>query len=330
MSFFSIAQRRSARKCAVIGCSGVGAAVAHSLSQCGFIDQLVLIDPNQRAADGLAADLACAVPMGTSMDLWAGEYSDLADCSLIVLALGHGYLHESAHADLIELNLPIVRRAVANVTAHTHDGCVVVLSRPCEIMTHAVMRYAGMPQHKVMGIGTLAQTLYLRKMLGKYLGVDARQLESMILGQSDAHGFLCQGSMRVCGARIEDYLGAIGRSYDAAMLQSLLDDTLHAFERAEDAFGCAQYAIAQACTLIANCILTDANTILPICTAADALGDVAHCCLSLPCTVGRHGAHPLPDMYLTSAEHEQLRRSAARLHAQMLDAEQILSQNEKT
>ena len=325
MSFFSIAQRYHARKCAVIGCSGVGSAVAHAISQCSFIDQLVLIDPNQRASDGLAADLSCALPIGVSMDLWSGEYSDLGDCSLIVLALGHGYLHESAHADLIELNLPIIRTAIANITAHAQDACIVVLSRPCEIMTYAVLRYAGLPQYKVMGVGTLAQTLYLRKMLGKYLGVDARQLEAMIIGQSDTHGILSPGSMRVCGTRIEDYLGANGRSYDAAMLQSFYDDTLHAFERAEDASGCAQYAIAQACTLILNCILADTNTILPICTAADTLGDVAQCCLSLPCTVGRHGAHPLPDIFLTSTEHEQLRRSAARLHAQMLNAEQILS-----
>ncbi len=327
MSYFSFDQRRSARKCAVIGCSGVGAAVAHTLSQCRFIDQLVLIDPIQRTSDGLAADLACALPMDASIDLWAGDYSDLAECTLIILALGFGHLHESAHADLIELNLPIVRKAVANITAITQDACILVISQPGEIMTYAVTRYAGIAQHKVLGIGTLPATLYLRRMLGKYLGVDARQLDAMIVGQSDAHGILCSKSMRVCGTGIEDYLSALGRSYDTAMLQSLYDDTMHAFIRAEDASGCAQYAIAHACGMIAKCILTDTNTILPICTSADTLGDIARCCLSLPCMVGRHGAHPLPDIFLSSAENEQLRRSAAKLHAQLLDAEQILMQN---
>ncbi len=326
MSYFSIVAKRNANKCAVIGCMGTGAAVASALSHCSLIDALVLIDPDKRIADGLAADLECALDFDSRIDLWAGDYTDLIECSLIILALGQDRLHENAHADLTEINLPIIKKAVAEIAAHNRDAIILTVSEPCDIMTYAVMRHTDLPGHKIMGIGTLLQTLYLRRMLGKYLGVDARQLDAMVLGQADLHGALCPDHVHIGGISIEQYLASIGRTYEKAVLDSLFDDVVQAFERTEAATGRAAFAIAHACKLVAECIFTDSNTVLPICTTTDNLSELAQSCISLPCLVNRHGARPLSNFGIAPTEFEKLRRTAARLHAQMLEAEQIFSQ----
>ncbi len=325
MSYFSFENKHNVNKCAVIGCSGVGATIAQALSQSSALDALVLVDSDKRIADCLAADLCCALDPDASLDIWSGDYSDVANCFLTVLALGHTHVYESAHADLTELNLPIIRKAIADITAYNSESIILVVSEPCEIMTYTVLRYAGLPQNKIIGIGTLPQTLYLRRLLGKYFCVDASQIDAVILGQSGDRGIFCMDNTHIAGMSLEKYLSMFGRNFEKSVIQSIFDDALHTFERAEYAKGRAEYAVARACKLIADCVLNDSNTILPLCIATDKLGEMATSCMSIPCLLGRHGARALPELFIAPAEYELLRRSSARLHTQILDTEQLLS-----
>ena len=80
MSYFSWNTASNSKKCAVIGCTAVGGAISNAILQSELADKLVLIDPNQRLADGLAADLYAALPLHADTDIWAGDYTDLAVC----------------------------------------------------------------------------------------------------------------------------------------------------------------------------------------------------------------------------------------------------------
>ncbi len=113
MAFFTFDSLHRGKKCAVIGCHGAGASIAHSLAHSGLVEALVLIDRDRRLADGQAADICASLPLYTDTDVWAGDYSDVCDCALIVLAIGTSPIYESAHADLALLNLPLVRVAIA-------------------------------------------------------------------------------------------------------------------------------------------------------------------------------------------------------------------------
>lgn len=330
MSYFSFEQKRNINKCAVIGCGSTGAAAAHALLQSGAVDALVLINPDKRISDGLASDLYCALPLDANTDIWAGDYSDLSDCALIILALGHIRLHESAHADLVALNLPMIRNAATNIMANYKDSVILVLSQPCEIMTMALLQYSGLPSHKVVGIGTLPQSLHLRRLLSKFLGADAKQIHARILGGSDGNGVFCLDSIRIGASSIQDHMTATGRSYDRAILQSLYEDTVNAISRAESAGGCATFAVSSACALFSQCCLSDTNTVLPLCTSTQGFADLAQSCQSLPCRVCRQGVYALTEAMILPDELDSLRRVSARMHAQMMDAVQIFyPDNEK-
>ena len=323
MSYYSFHQPHHPNKCAVIGCTGVGIAAAHLLSRSDFIDALVLIDPDQRVSESVAADLCCSLPLNSHTDIWAGDYSDLSDCKLIIFALGHVRLYENAHADLLELNLPLIRKAATGLMAHEPTAIILNLCLPCEITTHALMQYTGLPYYKIAGIGTLPHTLYFRRLLGKYLGVNAWQIHASVIGESE-RGVLCADTISVNGILIDDYLAAIGRGSDKAIIESLYEDTVTTFQRAENATGCVLYANSHACALVARSIFTDANAIFPLCASAHGIADLPQTGLSLPCRIGQHGIVPLPETLMPFGEIDELRRTAARLHAQIMDAEQIL------
>ena len=326
MSYFSWNTASNSKKCAVIGCTAVGGAISNAILQSELADKLVLIDPNQRLADGLAADLYAALPLHADTDIWAGDYTDLADCALIVLALGSSPLNENAHADLAALNAPLIHRAATHIAAYGKEAVVLVVSYPYELMTYIALKYAGLPWERVIGIGTLPLSLLLRRMLSKYLGIDARYVDCTVLGQADPNAAICQDLVRVGTLPLSDYLQASGRNSDPYLLQSLYCDALYATKRAEVANGCAQYTLSNACVQIADAVLNDKNTPMSLCISTQTIPEFPHACLSLPCLLGKKGVRPIPPLTLSSTEMDQLQRCAAHLHAHQLECEQVLAQ----
>lgn len=69
----------------------------------------MLVDINQEKADGEAKDIRHGLPpMGTA-DLYVGEYSDCADCDLIIITAGRGRKSGESRLDLTNENVKIMR-----------------------------------------------------------------------------------------------------------------------------------------------------------------------------------------------------------------------------
>lgn len=62
-----------------------GASIAFALMQKGLFSEMVLIDANHAKAEGEAMDLSHGLPYTASMDIYAGDYKDVADCGLIII-----------------------------------------------------------------------------------------------------------------------------------------------------------------------------------------------------------------------------------------------------
>ena len=76
------------QKAAIIGCGFVGSSTAFALMQKGLFSELVLIDADQKKAHGEAADIAHGRPFAHMMQIYAGDYSDIGDCGLIIITAG--------------------------------------------------------------------------------------------------------------------------------------------------------------------------------------------------------------------------------------------------
>lgn len=323
MSYFSFDLNPQSHKCAVIGCHGVGSVIAHALMQSGLINALVLIDEDIRISDGLAADLCGALPLHGTTDVWAGEYADLVGCDLIVLAIGVVPLYENAQAELVEINTPLIRKAVSSILAYNTNAVLIVASQPQEIMTYMTLRYSGLPQNRVIAPGTLPYAWRLCDLIAKYLNADPTQIRTMILGPANEHATVCWSQTQIFGMALPFYLEATGRSSDALILHSLFEDVQYAHRRAENAFGCAVNSMANAVLLIARAILLNTNTLHAVCTMADAYCEMSHVCMSVPCLLGKGGAFVFPEILPAPPELDHLQKSAAAMRAKLLYAEQL-------
>ena len=73
------------RKVAIIGAGYVGSSIAYAFSIKDIAREIVLIDTNRAKTDGEAKDIRHGLPSMGTVDLYAGDYSDCADCDLIII-----------------------------------------------------------------------------------------------------------------------------------------------------------------------------------------------------------------------------------------------------
>ena len=76
------------RKVAVIGCGFVGSASAFALMQSGLFSEMVLIDADMDRAEGEAMDISHGMPFSRPMKIYAGDYDDIKDASLVIITAG--------------------------------------------------------------------------------------------------------------------------------------------------------------------------------------------------------------------------------------------------
>ena len=167
---------RQPTKVAIVGAGNVGATAAYALLLSGLAAEIVLIDANQKRAEGEAMDLAHAVPFSRPTRVWAGDYEDLAGGAVItILAAGTGQRPGETRLDLARRNAAIVAEIVPRVAQANPDGIILVATNPVDVLTHAAGRISGLSASRVFGSGTTLDTGRFRALLGDHFRVDPRE-----------------------------------------------------------------------------------------------------------------------------------------------------------
>ena len=78
----------SIRKAVMIGCGFVGSASAFSLMQSGMFSEIAMIDADQDKAEGEAMDISHGIPFAKQMKVYAGDYEDVKDASIVIVTAG--------------------------------------------------------------------------------------------------------------------------------------------------------------------------------------------------------------------------------------------------
>ena len=102
-------------KCAVVGCGFVGSAVAYTLLQQQLFSEIVLLDVDFDRAEGEALDMVQGTPFLSPMSVYAGDYPDTADCSLIIIAAGAGQRAGETRMALVARSAAIIEGIVSKI-----------------------------------------------------------------------------------------------------------------------------------------------------------------------------------------------------------------------
>ena len=193
------------QKCAIVGCGAVGATAAYTLLGSGLFNELVLIDINQKKAEGEAMDLSHGGAYLNPVKIYAGSYDDIVDAGLVVITAGANQKPNETRLDLVKKNVAIFKSIIPEIKKRNCEGILLIVANPVDILTYVTLKLSGFPAHRVIGSGTVLDTARLKYVLGRHLQVDPRDVHAYIIGEHGDSELAVWSGAQVAGIHINHF-----------------------------------------------------------------------------------------------------------------------------
>lgn len=297
-------------KVGVVGVGRVGAACALSAVTRGSAREVVLVDLNRARAKAVATDLRYGIPLCPEVTLRDGDYSELAGAAVVMITAG---LNEkgggatdrgdaTGRLKLLDTNIGVFREMVPRIVTAAPEAVLLVVTDPPDPLADLTRQLAG--HDRVLSTGTLLDSLRFRVHLAEQLGVSAKSVEALVVGEHGTSEVLLWSSARVSGVPIAAAVPA-GNSF-AAFRQSVEGDVRYANITIIEGNDASQFGIGIVSTRITEAVLSDERAVLPVGTFNPKYGVT----LSLPCVVGKGGAGQIFEPAMSPEERQAFEKSA--------------------
>ena len=297
-------------KVAIVGCGFVGAASAFALMQSGLFSEMVLIDADQKKAEGEALDISHGLPFAKPMKIYAGTYSDICDAAIVIVTAGAGQKPGETRLDLVKKNVAIFRSIIPEIASCGCEGILLIVANPVDILTDVAVRLSGLPETRVFGSGTVLDTARLKFLLGEHLQVDSRSVHAFIIGEHGDSEIVAWSSANVSGVPINDFCEMRGHYHHSEAMQHIADSVKNSAYEIIEKKHATYYGIAMSVRRICEAIIRDEKSILPLSSVQHGFYGIDDVALSIPVIVGRNGIESTVPIRLSSDEHMSLVRSA--------------------
>ncbi|MGI8513224.1 MAG: hypothetical protein ACR2NH_11430 [Solirubrobacteraceae bacterium] len=235
-----------------------GAAIAHRLSQRGYAD---LIVTESKPPDGWDA------AAGSVLIVLAGKPGDRK-------AAG-------AAADEIRDRLP--------------DTIVLITGEPSAALCDLVLDATAFPRQRVLGLGTVLESMRLRAAVARAAGVAPRDVTGLVLGTAERP------------VPVVSTITIAGLPADQVLYADDLDGLVAAAAAEERP---SEHVVADAVAEIADAVVLDHKRVLPCAVSTQGEYDLEGDCVALPVRIGRDGVEAILEVALTDAERRALEQAA--------------------
>ncbi|MGY4690697.1 L-lactate dehydrogenase [Salibacterium sp. K-3] len=301
----------------IIGAGAVGCSYAYSLLHQGNAGEIVLIDVDTDKADGEAMDLRHGMPFAPApVTIRTGDYTDCRDAYLIVITAGASQKPGETRLDLVTKNAGIFRTIVGDVMAHDFDGIFLIATNPVDILTQVTRDVSGLPAERVIGSGTVLDSVRLRTMLGEYFNIDARNIHATVIGE---HGdtALPVWSRAAAGMKDIQTMAEEKAESEDEPLEAIFEKVRTAAYDMIQRKGSTHFGIGMALARITSAILRDEQAVLPVSACLNGEYGEKDLYIGVPAVIGRSGIRDIVEINLNDTEQQQFADSVLTLKETM-------------
>jgi malate dehydrogenase len=285
----------------VIGAGKVGSAAAFNILRYKISD-VVLIDKNEKAAQGEALDMMQAAPAiefdgkirGTS------DFSEMANSELVIVTVGRRpYM---TRFDLMNTNAQIVKSIVKEVVKYAPNCKLMMVTNPVDIMTFISYEETGFPRNRLFGMGNILDAMRFRTHIANELGVSREDTHGLVIGE---HG----DSM----VPLVEYASVSGIPIKSLLSQEQLDKIVHAtVTSGGDVIqlkGSTVYAPGMVIAIMADAILTGRNRVMSVSTCLCGEYGTHGVSIGVPVVLGKEGVEKVVELELSQKTKEKFEKS---------------------
>lgn len=295
-------------KVSIIGGGGlVGSSAAYALQCGGAVSELCLIDANKDAALGHATELLHGSCLTSDQRITAGDMSDVASSKIVVITAGLRRKPDESRLDLSNRNVDLFLSLLEQVKAGglKPDSYLVVVSNPVDVLTYLAVQRSGLPWQRVLGLGTVLDTVRFRSYLAQSLKVPPTQVSAVILGEHGDSMVPVWSSATVAGLPLEQWPG-----FTPKLAAEVFDETKKAGATVIKLKGGSSFAVGLSIREVVEALALDTRRVLPVSTLQLGAYGIRDVCLSVPTVVGCGGARQQIELALTQKERLGLQKSA--------------------
>jgi len=300
-------------KVGIIGGGAVGSACLFSLIMRGCAREIVLVNRDRERGQGVVTDMQYGAVLSPAVELLAGEYSDLAGSSLVMITAGinektGGATDRNDSAGRLRLlddNAEIYREIVPQVHSVAPEAVVLVVTDPPDPLAD-VVRMLG--HERVLSTGTSLDSLRFRFHLARRLKVNPAYVDAQVLGEHGLSSVFLWSSARVAGRPVLQSMIEPGKTGEDVR-REIEREVRYANITIIEGIGASQYGIGMVSARIAEMVLRDERAVVPIGSRNPKYGVT----LSMPSVVGRQGVVEVLEPEMSREEQQALERSAETL-----------------
>lgn len=301
------------RKIVLVGTGMVGMSYAFALLNQNLCDELVLIDINQKKAEGEAMDLNHGVAFsGGNMEIHAGDYGDGKDADLVVLTAGLPQKEGQTRLELLKENRKIFQSILDPILENGFQGIFLVATNPVDIMAKIVFEISGFPPERVIGTGTALDTARLRYLLGEKFMIDPRNMHAYVMGEHGDSEFVPWSQAMMSTKPIFDLCSETEGCHFQELLEVEEEVRMAAYMIIE-AKKATYYGIGMAMARITKAILGNEHSVLTVSALLQGEYGEKNVFIGIPCVVNRGGIARIIELNLGSEEKKRLHMSCETL-----------------
>jgi L-lactate dehydrogenase len=296
-------------KVSIIGAGGlVGSCTAFALQTGKIVREIALLDANADAAAGQALDVLHGSSLLADQVITSGGYEHIPSSDVICITAGLRRKPDESRLDLINRNTDLFLSILAEIqkAGHKKDAIVVVVSNPVDILTYLAADRLDLPTSRVIGLGTVLDTVRFRSLIAEKLQVPPTQVNALILGEHGDSMVPIWSSAAVAGLPLEKFKG-----FSPNVASELFTRTKGSGAEVIKKKGGAGFAVGVSIQAVIEAIALDRHAILPVSSILKGTYGIRDVALSVPTVVGRNGVEGIHEIELWPKEVQALRNSAS-------------------
>jgi len=297
-------------KIGVIGAGAVGSACLTALIMRNCAQEIVVLDKDAKRAQAVATDMQYGAPLSGAATIYAGDYSSLAHCHLIIITAGINEKTGGAtdrndakgRLKLLATNAKIYAEIVPQIITTTPHALILVATDPPDPLADYARALA---QHdRVLSTGTFLDSMRFRFYLGQHFHIHPLSIDAQVVGEHGVSQVFLWSSVRIGGEPLAALLEKSGQG-----LQDLQQKVENAVRYANitiiEGNNASQYGIGMVTARIAEIILRDENIVIPI----GSYHPDYNATFSLPSVIGSTGVKQVLHPMMTTTEKQALQHS---------------------
>ena len=165
-------------KIAIIGLGQVGTTILYNLFLTKSNIEFILIDNHMESLIANIIDLNHTLNQNNNI-VRLGEYKDIDDCMLIILAVG--IKMNSNRTIFLQDSFKVIKDITTNINKTNFNGNIIVISNPNDVITTYIAN--NYQKEKVIGTGTFLDTNRLKYYLQEKINIDSNNIDINIIGE---------------------------------------------------------------------------------------------------------------------------------------------------